>query len=241
MKIGAVLGFNLIDYPGKIAAVAFTSGCNYTCPACHAKPLLGKGALINEEDFFNYLGTVRGWVNAVVICGGEPTLHADLIEFIKRIKAENLAVKLDTNGSSPELLNRLLADKLVDYVAMDVKGPRELWPNVCGRDDADADMAESMRIVTRFPAYEFRTTVVPVLRDAGEISFLTVAEMAETARQITEITGGGWHKYYIQKFVPRKDGLLDERLETFPETPHQLLKEIKTEVLRYLPKCEIRG
>ena len=242
MKIRAALGFNLIDYPGKIAAVAFAPGCDYLCPACHAKPLLNEGALISEDDFLNYLDGVRRWVNGVVICGGEPTLQRGLVRFIGRLKASKLSVKLDTNGGSPDVLNRLLAEGLVDYVAMDVKGPRALWANISGLPDADeAAILESMRAAVRFPDHEFRTTVVPVVRGGGEISFLTAEELAATARLIAETTGGSDHKYYVQKFIPRKDGLLDKRLESFPETPPGLLEEIKKEVSVYLPNCQIRG
>jgi pyruvate formate lyase activating enzyme len=180
-------------------------------------------------------------VNGVVICGGEPTLQPNLLPFIGRLKALELPVKLDTNGGSPGVLSRLLAEELVDYVAMDVKGPRGLWAKVSGLPGAGAGMLESMRTVAKFPDYEFRTTVVPVLRGGEEISFLTAAEMADTARLIVETTGSGGHKYYIQKFVPRKNGLMDPRLESFPETPPQLLEEIKKEVSAILPKCEIRG
>ena len=149
----------------------------------------------------------------------------------------------------------LLADKLVDYVAMDIKGPRHLWANLTGNACASAvskaygqqtanaasgaAMLESMEIVTKFPNYEFRTTIAPVVRGGDDISFLTVPEMAIAAKMIIEVTGSADHKYYVQKFVPRKDGLLDKRLESFPETPPQLLEEIKTEVLKYLPKCQI--
>ncbi|HBB66348.1 MAG: anaerobic ribonucleoside-triphosphate reductase activating protein [Elusimicrobia bacterium GWA2_56_46] len=241
MKIRAALGFNLIDYPGKIAAVAFVPGCDYLCPACHAKPILDEAALISGDEFLEYLAGARRWVNGVVVCGGEPTLQPGLIPFLTRLKAADLAVKLDTNGGSPEVLSRLLAEKLVDYTAMDVKGPRSLWAKVSGRPGAEAAMFDGMRIAARFPDYEFRTTAAPVVRGGEEISFFTASEMAETAKMIAEVTGGVQHKYYIQKFVPRKDGLLDPRLESFPETPPRLLEEMKKEVTGYLPKCEIRG
>ena len=241
MKIGAALGFNLIDYPGKIAAVVFAAGCNYTCPHCHAKPILGNNAPINEEDFLQYLATVKEWVNGIAICGGEPTLQPDLVPFIKKLRAQNLPVKLDTNGSNPRILNRLLADKLVDYVAMDIKGPQHLWPNMSGNHAAEAAMLESIKTVTRFLNYEFRTTIAPVLRGGEDISFLTVPEMTAAAKMMVKVTGSADHKYYVQKFVPRKDSLLDPRLEAFTETPPQLLQDIKTEVSKYLPKCEIRG
>jgi len=241
MKIGAALGFNLIDYPGRIAAVAFAPGCNYSCPHCHAKPILGTAAPIDQEDFISYLDTVKDWVNGVVICGGEPTLQPELVPFIQRLRAQKLAVKLDTNGSNPAVLARLLAGNLVDYVAMDIKGPRHLWPNLTGNPGAEAAMLESMKLVTRFPIYEFRTTVAPVVRGEGDISFLTVPEMAAAAQLIVEITGSPDHKYYVQKFMPRKDGLLDARLEAFPETPVNLLHDIHNEVLKYIPNTQVRG
>ena len=241
MKIGAVLGFNLIDYPGRIAAVAFTPGCNYLCPHCHAAPLLADAKDIGDQGFLAYLETVKEWVTGVVICGGEPTLQPDLIPFIEQVRARDLAVKLDTNGSNPEVLSQLLSRDLVDYVAMDVKGPEQLWPATAGVDGHQAAMLESMKLVVRFPIYEFRTTVAPVLRANDEISFLTVPEMAAAARLIISATGSPDHKYYIQKFIPRKDGLLDKRLETFPETPSQLLQDIHKEVLKYLPNTQLRG
>lgn len=241
MKIGAALGFNLIDYPGRIAAVAFTPGCNYLCPHCHAAPLLANAKDIGDRGFLDYLDTVKDWVNGVVICGGEPTLQPDLIPFIKELRARGLHVKLDTNGSNPKVLERLLAEELVDYVAMDVKGPRFLWPATAGVEGHCDAMAESLKLVARFPVYEFRTTVAPVLRGNGEITFLTVQEMAAAARYVAQTTGTDAHKYYVQKFVPRKDGLLDARLETFPETPLQLLQDIHKEVLKHLPNTQVRG
>lgn len=241
MKIGAALGFNLIDYPGRIAAVAFAPGCNYACPHCHAKPILGTAAPINEDDFLRYLDTVKEWVTGVVVCGGEPTLQPGLIPFIQKVRARDLAVKLDTNGSNPAVLGQLLAQNLVDYVAMDVKGPRTLWTSITRNPQAEEPMLQSMSLVAKFPVYEFRTTVAPIVRGPDDISFLTAAEMAATARLITQVTGAPDHKYYIQKFIPRKDGLLDPRLETFPETPLQLLQDAHKEVLKYLPNTQVRG
>lgn len=241
MRISAALSFNLIDYPGKIAAVAFTPGCNYRCPHCHAKQLLNGMPSVDDGEFFKYLETVKDWVNGITVCGGEPTLQPDLEPFIREAHCRGLAVKLDTNGSDPELLAGLLADKLVNYVAMDVKGPAELWPATTGKTGHEEAMLESMRLVQRFPDHEFRTTIAPVIRAGGEISFFTLPEMAAAARLITGTTGTYGHKYFVQKFVPRKDGLLDARLEAFPETPPQLLQDIRTEALKFLPNTQIRG
>lgn len=241
MKIGATLGFNLIDYPGKIAAVAFTTGCNYLCPHCHAAPLLRDAPELANGEFFKYLDAVKDWVNGVVICGGEPTLQPALFDFIGQLRERKLAVKVDTNGSNPKVLERLLGEGLADYVAMDVKGPRFLWPATAGVEGHEEAMSESIKLVSRFPEYEFRTTVAPVVRGDGEITFLTAQEMAAAAKLVAAVTGGDKHKYFVQKFVPRKDGLLDPRLESFPETPVTLLQEIHKEVLKYLPNTQLRG
>ncbi len=241
MKIGAALGFNLIDYPGKIAAVAFTPGCNYLCPHCHAAPLLANTKDIGDQGFLQYLDTVKEWVTGVVICGGEPTLQPDLIPFIEQVRNRNLAVKIDTNGSNPKVMAQLLARDLVDYVAMDVKGPEFLWPATAGVPGYQPEMLESMKLVAQFPIYEYRTTVVPVIREGENISFLTVPEMAAAAQLIITATGSSAHKYYVQKFIPRKNGLLDKRLESFPETPPQLLQDIHKEVLKHLPNTQVRG
>ena len=241
MKIGAALDFNLIDYPGKIAAMAFTTLCNYQCPHCHAAPLLKGSGDIGTEGFLGYLDTVKEWVNGVVICGGEPTLQPGLKPFLGRLRERGLSIKLDTNGSNPKVLEQLLGEGLVDYVAMDVKGPKFLWPATAGVEGHEEAMAESLKLVAKFPDYEFRTTVAPVVRAGEDISFLTVPEMAAAARLIVSATGGNAHKYFVQKFVPRKDGLLDSRLESFPETPHQLLKDVHKEVVKYIPDSRIRG
>ena len=241
MKIGAALDFNLIDYPGKIAAMAFTTLCNYQCPHCHAAPLLKGSGDIGTEGFLGYLDTVKEWVNGVVICGGEPTLQPGLKPFLGRLRERGLSIKLDTNGSNPKVLEQLLGEGLVDYVAMDVKGPKFLWPATAGVEGHEEAMAESLKLVAKFPDYEFRTTVAPVVRAGEDISFLTVPEMAAAARLIVSATGGNAHKYFVQKFVPRKDGLLDSRLESFPETPHQLLKDVHKEVAKYIPDSRIRG
>ncbi|MBI4801415.1 MAG: anaerobic ribonucleoside-triphosphate reductase activating protein [Elusimicrobia bacterium] len=241
MRIREILKFSLIDYPGKISAVVFVPGCNFNCPACHAKKILDEVPLIKEEEFFKYLAGARQWVNGVVVCGGEPTFDADLVPFARRLAAAAIPVKLDTNGSAPQVLERLLDEKLIAYAALDVKGPPRLLDNITGTVPAPEAIKRSIRAIAGFPDYEYRTTAAPVLRGDGKISFLTAAELADTAAMITEITGSDDHKYFIQKFVPRKEGLLDKRLESFPQTPLPLLEEMKAEVSKYLPKCEIRA
>jgi len=242
MKIRTALELSLIDYPGKMAAVVFVPGCGFRCPACHAGPILEGPPLVDEEEFFSRLSGLRNWTSGVVVCGGEPTGREDLVPFLRRLKRDGFSVKLDTNGSAPGVLGRLLDEGLVDYVAMDVKAPRALFPEVAGVSaDLLPPVEESLRMAQRFPDHEFRTTVVPVARRGGEISFLTVSEIGETAAMIAELTGSSGHKYYLQKFVPRKNGLLDRRLESCPETPPELLESMRLAASAHLPNCAVRG
>ena len=119
----------MIDFPRRIACVAFTYGCNWACWYCHNADLLHEKADLTDE-FFSFLENRRGWLDGVVICGGEPTIHHDLPATIRKIKEMGFDVKLDTNGTNPEMLERLIADKLIDYVAMDIKAPFEKLASV---------------------------------------------------------------------------------------------------------------
>jgi len=245
MQIRNFLRESYNDFPGKVpSAVIFVPGCNYNCPACHAKHLLGEGKNMEEKEFFDYLNIRKGWIEGVVICGGEPALQHSLPSFLKKIKKRGLAVKLDTNGSNYVVLGDLLKERLVDYVAMDVKGPPQLYADLTGQEFVDArdGYEKAIAVVSQFPDYEFRTTAVPVVRREGEISFLTAQEIGETAKLIYDCTGSREHKYFLQPFVPHKgEGiLLDSRLEEFPETPRGLLEEMKKEAVKYLPNCQIR-
>jgi len=128
MKIGGLHKFSLSDYPGHVAAVVFTQGCNFRCPFCHNGSLIPSSvpdsSLIPQEKVFEFLEDRSSQLDGVVITGGEPTIQPDLPEFIHRIIAMDLLlVKLDTNGSRPEVLHRLLKEKLMDYIAMDIKAP----------------------------------------------------------------------------------------------------------------------
>lgn len=242
MKIADFIKESYIDFPGKLSSVVFTPSCNYKCPACHAKHLFESKENVNEKEFFDYLDSRKGWIEGVVICGGEPTLQAKLLYFIKEVKKRNLLVKLDTNGYNSEILHELLKEKLVDYVAMDIKGPANLYPNIIGKDFIEKrdDYEAGIGIVSHFPDYEFRTTIVPVIRENEEISFMTPEEIGQTARLIYECTGSNTHKYFLQPFVPRKNELIDSRLETFPETPRDILEKGLTEAIKYLPNTKVR-
>jgi len=176
-----------IDYPGKMGIIMFTSGCNFKCGFCHNSNLINKvdGEISREKLLRDVSGKAKaGWYQGVTISGGEPTIHKDLPEFISQLKSYGLAVKLDTNGTNPKMLERLLEKELVDYVAMDVKCPRNIYNDMAGVRVNLEDIETSMVIVSRFPDYEFRTTVVPINNE-----WMLIQEINQIAQWIAMVAG----------------------------------------------------
>jgi len=162
MKIGGFQKFSLLEYPGKIGAVIFTQGCNFRCPYCHNPKLVDPQRYedtISEESIINFLLNRVGKLEAVIVSGGEPTIQSDLIDFLKKVKELNYNIKLDTNGSRPFMLKELIQNELVDYWAMDIKAPLQLYSAVSGCKINDRDISESMDLIRNSgKEYEFRTT-----------------------------------------------------------------------------------
>lgn len=184
MLIGGFIKQSFIDYPGKMAAVVFTAGCNFRCWYCHnpelvLPELINKNGLIPLESVLGYLTERKGWLEGVAITGGEPTLHADLPEFIQAIKSLGYLVKLDTNGSNPGMLSKILANKLIDYVAMDIKNLLETEPynqiiNVEQPEKMVEKVKASIEIIKLSGiAYEFRTTMIPEIHTPPIMEQLT--------------------------------------------------------------------
>lgn len=185
---------SLIDFPDHIATVLFTGGCNFRCPMCHnADLVLRPEALpdVTEDEVHSFLARRSGLVDGVVVTGGEPTLQPGLAGFLRRVKDQGLAVKLDTNGYRPETLEGLLDQGLVDYVAMDIKAPPAKYGLLAGRDGLDMGRLErSIELLrTASVPYEFRTTVVPDLLNEDDIE--AIAAWIEGAR-----------RYVLQQFRP---------------------------------------
>ncbi len=172
MKIGGFVKQSLIDYPGKIAAIVFTQGCNFRCGYCHNPQLVlpelfHQNPLISVDEVLAYLQERKKWLDGVVVTGGEPTIHKDLPAFLKRIKEMGYLVKLDTNGSDPYMLEQIIKEKLTDYIAMDIKILPEdsLYAKIIGITDV-SDLTE--RIIVSIIMLkstsidvEFRTTNIP--------------------------------------------------------------------------------
>jgi len=178
VKIGGYLPVSLCDYPGRVAAVIFTQGCNFRCPFCHNGHLLSDAPAADarswdERDVLARLAERRSRLGGVAISGGEPTLQADLPAFIRSIRGLGLAVKLDTNGSQPRVLAGLLDKGLLDYVAMDIKAPWSHYARLTRVPRMAEAVRASVRILTASGvAHEFRTTRVPALLSAADCAAL---------------------------------------------------------------------
>lgn len=175
MKIGGFQKNSMIDFPGVISSVIFTSGCNFVCPYCHNPDLIPEKlpkeiAPIDEDQVFAFLKKRQGLIDGVVITGGEPTLQPDLEQVITRIKGLGFKVKLDTNGSNPDRVEKLLEKELVDFIAMDIKSNLAGYCLAAGkRFDAKTVQASIRVIMAKAPAYEFRTTCVKPLLDGKKM------------------------------------------------------------------------
>jgi len=173
MKIGGLIKTSLVDYPGKVAAVIFTQGCNLRCPYCHNPELVYPNMLLepyDEKEVFDFLKKRVGALDGVVISGGEPAIHPDLADFMAKIKALGYKIKLDTNGTFPEVLEHLINLKLVDYIAMDLKAPLNKYDEAAGTAVDNAAIARSMAVIAGSGVdYEFRTTYDKTILDEKDI------------------------------------------------------------------------
>ena len=162
MKLGGLVKFTLIDFPGRPAAIVFTQGCNFRCRYCHNPELVYPHLFepsMPEEEVWTFLKRRQGTLEGVVVSGGEPTLQEDLVPFMADLKALGYKTKLDTNGTRPEVLRELIDKKLVDYIAMDLKAPFEKYAAITGVEANSAVLQQSMDLIRQSGLeYQFRTT-----------------------------------------------------------------------------------
>lgn len=195
MIIGGFQKSSLIDYPEKISAIIFIQGCNFRCPYCHNPELISvtnKQETVTREQILEFLKLRIGKLDGVVITGGEPTLQEDLPELIKEIKQLGFCVKLDTNGTNPNMLQLLLDEKLIDYVAMDIKASIEKYPQIARTIVNIENILTSINLLKKSNIdYEFRTTVVKSQLSCAD--FENIGALIKNAK-----------KYYLQRFLPTK-------------------------------------
>jgi len=231
MKIYGLQKTTLLDFPERVACTVFLGGCNFRCPFCHNSALISAENYpeeISEEKFFDFLKKRKGILDGVCITGGEPLCSKDIEDFIMKIRAEGYAVKLDTNGSFPERLEKIVRDGLVDYVAMDIKNSRKNYGKAVGIEKYDTSAVErsvAFLLENNIP-YEFRTTVVKGIHES-----LDFCDIASWIR--------GAERYFIQTFV-QSDGVLDKEkdLSAFTRDEEEAFLEI---VARTVKTVAIRG
>jgi len=209
MKFSGIQKTSLIDFPNRIASVLFTPGCNLRCPFCHNWRIVvdPKPPFLQEEAVLKILESRKRFVNAVVVTGGEPTMHKELPKFLEKLKKHGFAIKLDTNGFYPKVLEECLP--YLDYVALDMKTSLEKYPRLGAKDILP--LLQTIEILkTGKVEYEFRSTVVPGLVDAPDIH--RIAELAK-----------GIKTFVFQQFVP--DDTLDKTFQTVkPYPPENITK-----------------
>lgn len=241
MIIGGLEKLTLLDYPDHLAAIIFTQGCNFRCHFCYnpmlVLPQKGKDDKNKKEkgspslslkNLFLFLKERFGRLEGVVITGGEPTLHPDLPFFIKKIKKIGYLIKLDTNGTDPEMLSELVKDGLIDYIAMDLKAPLTKYEAVVGVDVNCENIEKSVNIVIKSGLpYEFRTTVVPGLLSKED--FDNMGLLIKGAK-----------KWYLQNFKS-DTGLVDDNFEKKPGFTNKEMTEFAVIGQKYVELCEVRG
>jgi len=235
MIIAGLQKSTIIDYPGKIACVVFLAVCNFRCPWCYSSELvlpikIANQPRISEQQFFDFLRQRTGKLEGVVICGGEPTVHKELPKFIEKIKRLGFAVKLDTNGSNPEMLKDLVQAELVDYVAMDIKSSPEnkFYNSILGEGVKFASIQQSVEFLKRGNVdFEFRTTVVPSVHKKEDFS------------KIAQWIGGPNVRYYLQNFRPEKT--IDAEFETIKPFEKDFLEQTAKEISPFFKECRLRA
>lgn len=208
--------------------MVYTIGCNFRCPYCHNPELVDETvtATVSEEEVLAFLDTRHGLLDGVVITGGEPTIHEDLIPFMEKVKAKGFLVKLDSNGTAPHVLKEVVKKKLVDYIAMDIKSPLTKYSQTVTRPvDIDAIKESVEFLKTSGVPYEFRTTIVKSLLSEDDI--LTIGKEIQGASQ-----------YFLQAFVPTK--ILNPQLRKKVTYSKEELDALCEKVRPYVGYCAVR-
>ena len=231
MLISGLQKLTLLDYPGKVACTVFTGGCNFRCPFCHNAALVLPERIAGDPDgaetVLQFLRRRQGILDGVAITGGEPLLHPDLPDFLRAIRDLGYSIKLDTNGSFPERLEKVVREGLVDRVAMDIKNSPALYAKTVGLRELDLKAVERSKdfLLRGRVDYEFRTTAVKGLHTAESLT-----EAAEWIRGAAE--------YYLQQFKDSGDVIAAEGLGAFSA---EEMKSLAGRIRPVVPTVKLRG
>ncbi|MFQ5952072.1 MAG: anaerobic ribonucleoside-triphosphate reductase activating protein [Candidatus Omnitrophota bacterium] len=229
MKIAGLQKLSLVDYPGCLASIVFVQGCNFRCGYCQNPDLVTSDELFDfqEKEVFDYISSRKNMLEGLVITGGEPAIYEDLPDFIRRIKRTEIKVKLDTNGSNPGQLKSLIEERLLDYIALDIKTSFAKYSMVTDLADAASNVSESVRLVMASSvAYEFRTTCVP-----GIVCEEDIALIGELVK--------GAEKHYLQQFRPIVT--FDKCFQDVKPYSKETLEKFQAILSDFVKTVELRG
>ena len=219
---------NLADYPGELSAELVIAGCNLRCPYCVKGDLIlwDDRKILSEKDILKHLYRVKGYLTGVVIGGGEPTLHNSLLQFLYKVKSVGYKVKIDTNGTKPRRINKLMEERDVDYISLDVKAPFERYPEVVtSKVDLNA-IKQSVRLLRRGGVdYDFSTTAVPGLLDGDDLE--------EIAKALI-----GSKRFVIKQHKPGK--MLDGAYENVKPFSAEELRGFQRRIAPYFAECNVK-
>ena len=228
VPVGGIQKLSLVDFPGHVAAALFTAGCNMRCGYCHNPELVLPERLapsIPIDDIMLFLKSRVGRLDGVVVSGGEPTIHDDLPELIRRIKELGYDVKLDSNGTRPEMIRQLISDRLIDFVAMDIKGPLEKYQEIAARPiDLEAIQETIALLIDSGLEHEFRTTIVREQLEPED--FYKVGELVKGAK-----------RFALQHFLPGTT--LSPQFHTATTFTDAEFDQAKNIMEGYVEKCVI--
>ncbi len=219
----------MLDFPGYVACTVFTSGCNFRCPFCHNSLLVTKpdnSEIYTQEDVLSYLEKRKGVIDGICISGGEPLMHDGIFDFVAKVKKLGLLVKVDTNGSFPDKLQKLIDSGAVDYVAMDIKNSPEKYALTTDVKNLDFEAVErSVNILLEGKiGYEFRTTVVK--------EFHTTQDMESIGKLIKNAD-----RYFIQHFI-ESEGNIQQGLTPLSK---EEMEQLRLSIVKYVKNAELRG
>jgi len=229
LPIKGMQKLSLIDYPGKLCATVFVGGCNFRCPYCYNVSLVlepEKLRTIPEKEILEFLSERRGFLDGICVGGGEPTIHGELPAFLSKVKGLNFLVKVDTNGSRPKMLRKLIDGGLVDYIAMDFKAPLRKYGETVRADVNINEIKESVELIKASGIdYEFRITAVPGLTDEEDL--MEIAQMLASSK-----------RFVIQQFRPGRT--LDEAFKGITPYPLERLDEFRRRITPFFKECKLR-